>query len=372
MIGLAGSRDAAVDGLRGIMLLIIVVTHYIPTSFFSGNLARPAAAVMLVVTGYFFVKVAERDKGLAGSLYDRLAAVGRLAVQRHIRIWPVLAGVILLYALLGKAFPGELTAQIFWTWPLHIGYLGNVVKMLFESEAFPAHFWLISAQEQFILGALLALVIGGTQRFTNFLKAAIVVGVVSRVIGCMLWMPDRPALATESPFAVADALAMGMICRLAISGGTSKTHLRRLLYGSALFIFLLWASLPNTYAVYFGLMPLLAALVGCIFILHLSDDVRSRRLHRAMLAWPAIVRLGQMSLSLFLLHPLVNSFLYLGYAQATGLLMPWWQLAVFGPPLSIAVAYVYFLLLEVPIRRARATWRRRPTKHQAEPVGAFG
>lgn len=54
-------RGSAVNGLRGLMLLIIVVTHYVPSAFFSGNIARPAAATMLTVTGYFFMMVMERD-----------------------------------------------------------------------------------------------------------------------------------------------------------------------------------------------------------------------------------------------------------------------------------------------------------------------
>jgi peptidoglycan/LPS O-acetylase OafA/YrhL len=61
-----------------------------------------------------------------------------------------------------------------------------------------------------------------------------------------------------------------------------------------------------------------------------------------------------MSLSLFLLHPLVNTLINLGYARASGELMPWWMLAAIGPPLAILIAYAYFRLVEVPIRRYRS------------------
>lgn len=353
------SRDAAVDGLRGLMLLIIVVTHYVPTTFFSGNIARPAAAVMLAVTGYFFMKSVEREKRLGNGLPERCAAALSLLWQRHMRVWPVVAGVILLYVLLGYVDGGATTTQIHQTWPLYLGYMGNVVKMVYEGQAFPAQFWLIGAQEQFFFAALVALVLVGPGRIKGFLQAAVLVGVAARVIGCLIWMPERPALATESPFAVADAIALGMLCRLAISGGASKTRLRRVLVGAALATFLLWASLPNTYAIYFGLMPLLAALVGCIFILYLADEVRVRRLQRAMLSWPAIVLLGQMSLSLFMLHPLVNTVLNLAFAHLFRMFMPWWALAIVGPPLSILIAYGYFRLVEVPIRRLRSTRAQR-------------
>jgi peptidoglycan/LPS O-acetylase OafA/YrhL len=360
MSAAARKRDSAVDGLRGLMLLIIVTTHYVPTSFFSGNIARPAAAIMLAVTGYFFMAVVERDPRFGGGLAKRCGAILSLLAQRHMRIWPTLAGVILLYVGLGFADPGPTTSQIHRTWPLYLSYMGNVVKMLYEGQAFPAHFWLISAQEQFLLIVLLVLVVIPLDRLRPLLKAALVVGVAARFVGCLLFMPDHPALATESPLAVADALALGMLCRVAISGKISLTKLRRSFTIAAIATFFGWAALPNTYAVYFGLLPLFAALVGCLVICLMADEVRGRRFERAMLSWPALVVLGQMSLSLFLLHPFVNTLINLAFARATGELMPWWMLALVGPPLSILLAYIYFRTVEVPIRRLRA--RKEPAK----------
>jgi peptidoglycan/LPS O-acetylase OafA/YrhL len=372
-----GSRDAAVDGLRGIMLLVIVTTHYLPTSFFSGNIARPAAAVMLAVTGYFFMLIVERDPRFQGRFPDRCRAACALFFQRHMRIWPTMAGVILLYVGLGFVDRGPMTTQIHHTWPLYLGYMGNVVKMIYEEQAFPAHFWLISAQEQFVLISLLALAFVPTRLLPAFLKTAVVLGIVARFVGCFVFMPSHPALATESPFAVADALALGMLCRIAIAEQVSRTRLRRRFTLAAIITFFAWASLPNTYAVYFGLLPLLSALLGCIIIFTMADQVRGRRFEKAMLGWPALVLLGRMSLSLFLLHPFVNTLVNLSYARLTGALIPWWVLALIGPPLSILVAYGYFRTVEVPIRRlrARASSRKvhgaKPGKSLTPPVGPW-
>ena len=121
-----------------------------------------------------------------------------------------------------------------------------------------------------------------------------------------------------------------------------------------------WATVPNTYAAYFGLVPFITALVGCLFILLLADEVRVRRLNLGLLSSPSLVLLGQMSLSLFLLHPLVNTLINLSYAKASGELMPWWMLAMVGPPLSIIVALAYFRVVEVPIRQYRTRPRERP------------
>lgn len=242
----------------------------------------------------------------------------------------------------------------------HTNRLNSACQGLLEGQAFPAHFWLISAQEQFVLLALIGMVLVGRSRIRVLLIAMIVIGVGSRIIGGLIWMPEHPALATETPFAVADALALGMLCRIAIREGTSKTRLWRGFLVAALATFVIWSALPNTYAIYFSLVPVMTALIGCLIILVLADEVRVRRFERAMLSWPAVVLLGQMSLSLFLLHPFVNTIINLAYARQTGEVIPWWLLAIVGPPVSILVAYVYFRTVEVPIRRLRAgSWGKR-------------
>lgn len=361
----AVNREAGIDGLRGIMLLIIVTTHYVPSEFFSGNIARPAAAVMLAVTGYFLMRTLERADLDSPSIATRFRSMLTMLWQRHMRVWPVVAGAVLLYVILGFVDPSKTTTQIHSTWPLYLGFMGNVVKMIYEENAFPAHFWLVSAQEQFILLLLLTTVFASGKNLKKLLVASIWIGVITRVVLCMIFMPDQPSVATETPFAIADALALGMLCRMAIGAKESKTKLRRNIIAAMLAVFFAWAIMPNTYFSYFGLTPLLAALIGCLIIITLGDNIRGKRFERAMLNWPFVVLLGQMSLSLFLIHPLVNTLLNLGYARLTGVIIPWWLLALLGPPLSVAAAFIYFRLVEVPIRRGR---RKRQMRQEDDHV----
>ncbi|WP_265562222.1 acyltransferase family protein [Sphingomicrobium arenosum] len=362
------AMDASVNGLRGITLLLIVLTHYVPTSFFSGNIARPVAATMMVVTGYFLALILERQ-GIEAQEppLTRLRRAISLFAQRHIRIWPAIAGVIAMYVLLGHWIGDRTTTQIHDTWPLYLAYMGNVVKMIHETEAFPAHFWLISAQEQFVLATLLACALLGYRNLKSFLVGAVIVGILARLVGGFLWMPDRPALATETPLAVADALALGMLVRMAIVDGTSRTAMRRSLTAAILLLAAAWALLPNTWAFYFTLVPLIAALVGCLFITLMTDEMRSHRIEAFMRAWPWLILLGQMSLSIFLLHPLVNVLLTLGYTAATGLAIDWWLLSLVGPPLSLLVAFLYFRAVEVPLRQMR---RRARSSASIKPPAA--
>lgn len=365
----AANRESGIDGLRGIMLLIIVTTHYIPSEFFSGNIARPAAAVMLAVTGYFLMRTLERADLDSPSIAVRFESVMQMLWQRHMRVWPVVAGAVLLYIILGYVDGGKTTTQIHTTWPLYLSYMGNVVKMIYEGKAFPAHFWLVSAQEQFIFGLVMILVFAKAKHMRSILVASVWIGVLTRIIACLIFMPDQPSLATETPLAVGDALALGMLCRMAIAAKQSKTKLRRQLIASMIGVFFLWAATPNVYAAYFGLTPLLAAIIGCLIILTLGDNVRGKRLEQAMLNWPFVVLLGQMSLSLFLTHPLVNTILNLSYAKMTGVIIPWWLLSLVGPPISVVVAFVYFRIIEVPIRRGR---RKRHMRQEDDHVHAAG
>lgn len=350
----SASMDASVNGLRGITLLLIVLTHYVPTTFFSGNIGRPVAATMMVVTGYFFALILEREKiETDRPFFSRVGGALAAFFQRHLRIWPAIAGIIGIYVILGYVDGGKTTTQIHTTWPLYLAYMGNVVKMMYEGAAFPAHFWLISAQEQFVLITLLATALFGYRNMRPFLITAVIVGVSTRFIASVLWMPERPALATETPFAVADALALGMLMRMAIVDGLSRTRLRRGIMSSIIGLALLWALMPNTYAFYFALVPLITALIGCLVIVYVTDDVRAHRFESAMLSWPFLVVLGQMSLSLFLVHPLVNTLLNIAYTDYTGQVMPWWALSIIGPPLSVVAAFGYFRAVEVPLRKLR-------------------
>lgn len=346
--------EDSVNGLRGLALLLIVATHYVPSDLFSFNLAKPTASVLFVATGYFMTSILTRfEAQLNGGFAERAKATATVLALRHARVWPVLAIVIGFYVVLGLVDGGALTSQILTTWPLYLGYMGNLPKMLFEGQAFPAHFWLISAQEQLVLVYLLVVLAFGLRALKSLLWVMVPLGLGARILGAALLMPEHPALALETPLAVADSLSIGMLLGFAARGQISRTALRRLAVTLGLAVLLVWAMLPNLNAVYFGLAPLGVALLACAVVLTVTDELRADTIRAGFLGSPLLVLCGQMSLSLFLLHPLVNTLLTLGYPKVMGALMPWWLLLAVGPPLSLLVSFVFFRLVEVPVRQAR-------------------
>ncbi|MBC7583082.1 MAG: acyltransferase [Tardiphaga sp.] len=351
-------QDDAVDGLRGVTLLAIVTTHFVPPDFFAFNIPKPASAVLLVAAGYFVMALLMKHAAaLDGPWRLRARTIGGLLVSRHIRIWPVIAIVIALYCVLAFVFPDPVTTQIYDTWPLYLAYLGNIPKILYGAQAFPAQFWLVSAQEQMILCYALGVIAVGLSRANRVLPWLIGFGIAGRFVMTLLFMPHNPALGLETLVSAVDALALGMTARLAVEKAISRNLVRRTNLTAALCLGLLWMTMPNLWSVYFTLVPLIVALLSCALIVTLTDPMRTHRFNSGILIWPPFVVLGQMSLTLFFTHPLIATLLRLVWAQYIDTPLPWWQLAVAGPLLALAFAFVFFRVVEVPIRRLRAGMR---------------
>lgn len=350
----AAANDRAIDGLRGVTLIAIVTTHFVPASFFSFNLPKPASAVLLVTAGYFLMTVLMKNaEALNAARGVRAQTISRLLFRRHLRIWPVLALVIGMYALLAVAFPDETTRQIYRTWPLYLGYFGNVPKIIYGGQAFPAQFWLVSVQEQMILLYAILIVCVGLTRANRWLPWLVIIGIVGRFGMTLMFMPLNPALGLETPLSAVDALALGLVARLAVDQQLSRNLVRRTCMTAAVLLGLLWMMLPNLWSVYFTLVPLIVALLACALIVTMTDPLRRHRFEIGMLIYPPLVVVGQMSLTLFFTHPLISTLFRLSWARNFGNTLEWWQIAIAGPLLSLLFAFAFFRLVEVPIRRQR-------------------
>jgi peptidoglycan/LPS O-acetylase OafA/YrhL len=185
-----------------------------------------------------------------------------------------------------------------------------------------------------------------------------------------MFMPHYPALALETPFAVLDPLALGMLARFGMDRSTLRSRLRRRIAMGLLAAIALWVVLPNWNSSYFTLTPLIAALATTLVMVLSADRVRGRGIGRAGLAAPWLVFLGRLSLPLFLLHPLVNTVLRLVFTQTTGVEMPWWLLFAVGPCLSILAAWGFHRVVEEPLKRLSASLKFRRAPLALIPVEA--
>ena len=358
-------RSGAIVGLRGLTVIAIMAHHYMPADFFSFNVAKAFNALLIAIGGYFFAgfMLREADALDSGSVVDRTSAVGRLLVRQVLRVWPMLAFVIALYVGLSMVDGGELTTQVQTTWWLYLIDLGNVPKVMYGAEAFPAHFWTVAAQDQVILLVGLAMIASGLAGLRRALPWLIVGGLAVRIAAIVTFMPDSPALALEMPWSVLDIACVGILARLAVEDPKARGRTRRTAYTGALLTGLAWMALPNTNAAFYGLVPLCLALVAVGLVLTATDEMRSDALTKAI-CHPVLNFLGTIALSLFFLHPFVNTVLVLAWPHLTGAAITWWAFAIVGPALAIPCAWGMHIAIERPLlstRRPRAASARLAT-----------
>jgi len=350
-------RSQAVIGLRGLTVVAIMAHHYMPADFFSFNVAKAFNALLITIGGYFFAgaMLRETDALDSDSPMERGKAAGRLFLRQIQRVWPLLAFVILLYVGLAVVDGGTLTTQILSTWWLYLFDLGNVPKLMYGAEAFPAHFWTVAAQDQVILLVAIAMTAFGFSRFRGALPWIIAGGFAARVVSTFAFMPENPALALEMPWSVLDVACIGMLARLATDDASKRGAVRRGAYTAAAIVGFVWMALPNTNASFYGMVPLAFSLLSAGLVLSATDDVRGRGMAKAI-CHPWLVFLGTIGLSLFFLHPLVNTVLLLAWPKMTGVMMPWWAFAVIGPMIAIPAAWAMHVVIEKPL-----TGRRKAT-----------
>lgn len=347
-------RSQAVVGLRGLTVIAIMAHHYMPADFFSFNVAKAFNALLITIGGYFFANAMIRETEAldSDSFIERGKASGRLFLRQIQRVWPLLAFVILLYVGLAVADGGTLTTRILSTWWLYLIDLGNVPKIIYGAEAFPAHFWTVAAQDQVILLTAFAMTAFGFTRFRNALPWIIAAGFVSRVVATLAFMPENPALALEMPWSVLDVACIGMLARLATDDATRRGAVRRGAYTAAAIVGFVWMAMPNTNASFYGMVPLAFSLLSVGLVLSATDEMRGGAMARAI-CHPWLVFLGTIGLSLFFLHPFVNTVLLLAWPKMTGALMPWWAFAVVGPMIAIPSAWAMHVVIEKPLTGRR-------------------
>ena len=364
------ARSSAIEGLRGLAISLVVIYHYVPPELFSFNLGKPINSILFVVAGFFFAAALDKQRAvLEAPVAQRVRALGDLLVRRHMRTWPLLAIVVALYLGLSVIDDGALTQQIRTTWPYYLTYLGYLPRWALEAQAFPGHLWVVSAQETVIVALCAAIVFAGLPRVRALLWGVVIVGIVSRMYGTMLFMPLHPSMALETPLAVLDPFAIGMLTRFGLDQRARQSRLRRQIVLALTATIVLWAILPNWNTTYFTLAPLIATLATALVMVFSVDRVRGRRMGSAGLGHPVLVALGKISFPLFLLHPFVNTLLRLGFTASIGFEMPWQVLFLIGPPLSALAAWALHRAVDGRLRRASQAFPGWPAR-VAEPVEA--
>ena len=328
-----GAHHPALDGLRGVAVLLVLAFHFLHVDGEGGTAERMLLSasrsgwagvdLFLVLSGFL----------ITGILLDARGAPGYFRAfyaRRALRIFPLsyvyLAVLFLAVPLVLPSLDVKRETQG-WLWT----YLGNVLFAReggFQASPYAAHFWSLAVEEQFYL-VWPVLVWMLPRRGLALACLALVAGAFALRLGIHRTTFNATAAYVLTP-ARMDALAMGALVAVAAREPAWWPRVRRsapwLLGASAAAVAAIWVRQGGL----FGGDPVvqvwafgpLAAGFAALLVLAL-DGVENSRLSRT-LNWPALRSAGKYSYGLYVLHyPIflaleAAGFTSLALAGATG------------------------------------------------------
>ena len=380
-----GKRDPALDGLRGIAILLVFFFH------FGGGLSshNPFVRVLGYMTeaGWIGVILFFALSGflITGGLWDSRTehrVLFNFYIRRMLRIFPLYFATVLV-ALLASLARGNRFGEL---WPvlLYAGFLQNLPGLVTTANLpispLPLyHLWSLAVEEQFYL-LWPALVLLSRVR-SRALHLSIWIVALSELFRILTHLPIVPGdfAATFDPSLLTHAgtLALGAALALALRGPQWRLIERwaftAFFTGLALFLLVSWrcqslylSAYPQFTVGLFGVGLASAASIPLV--------MRSGRA-RSILSWAPLRFLGRISYGFYVLHifmtPLFDfiatHFTHQTYGSTYQLAR---LLAAF--PITIALASLSFYFFELPFLARKRRFPMHsplpPHAHTAEPA----
>lgn len=343
----SGTHLPALDGLRGVAILLVLAMHF--------TMLRPLGTADAVVyslarTGWmgvdlFFVLSGFLITGILFDSRDRANPLRTFYARRFLRIFPLYYGFLIAVFGLGPLLAprSEWLARVgpdqLWHWV----YLSNVLAALKGWTEVPhlGHFWSLAIEEQFYLLWPLAVLALPRGRLIGLSLGLLAVSLGARA--ALLAESASPIAVYALTFTRWDGLAVGALIALLGRGPGGLGELLRwstpvLAIGPAALTAMVWA---EPYRSHYGTVmqlvgyPLVALVCGALLVRVLAAPADSR-LHRA-LCGGALGFFGRYSYGIYLLHvPLQGALLSSGFSPRS--VPPLWGSALPGQVAYWAVA----------------------------------
>jgi peptidoglycan/LPS O-acetylase OafA/YrhL len=357
-IASATQHNGALDGLRGVAILSVMLYHF--TGSYKG--ANPLLRLWSLIAGagwmgvdLFFVLSGFL---ITGILYDTAHAEHRVRnfyARRALRIFPLFYGV--LFGLL------LLTPVLHMHWRtehlLYFFYLSNVSFLLGPDFQLPSqwvnlgHLWSLAVEEQFYL--LWPFIVWRVKDRTTLLRIILAVLIAGPILRALLLGTGMNALdVARLLVARADSLLFGGgVALLVRSRSAGRIPAGKILFiaASVLTMLLYLAHGPEQSSAWIATLGYSAIAMSCAGLILLAEE--GSNWVTTMFDRPLLRFFGRYSYGLYLFHGLY--FVYLRHLSGRlehllhlGLLAQL-LIAVFGFLVSVALAVMSYHLFEAPI-----------------------
>ncbi|QVG65421.1 acyltransferase [Curtobacterium flaccumfaciens pv. flaccumfaciens] len=362
-------RAPALDGLRTIAILVVVLYHLHVPQFEGGFIG---VTVFFVLSGFLITTLLLGERRRTGRV-----RLGSFWVKRLLRLYPALLALVVVGLLLwnwvgdykGASLSSGEAAFIALT------YTGNLFRAFWDtSQGVFAHTWSLSMEEQFYLVWPPVLVLLAVLRVR---RRWLLAGLGVLVVGASAasWASYRSPSGGATPDVyfspVLGVVPLAIGCGLALLLDDERVRVRAagvlghvatwlgllLLVGVLLGIDDDWTQHASTFGI---VLPL----TGVIAAVTIGGLVSVRSPVSAALAWTPVSWFGRrVSYSAYLWHPLVIALL------GTFAIGPWGTVGLVGAVAIVSIGAAY--AVEVPVERFRARVRAgRDAAAHAAPAPA--
>jgi len=335
-------RISALDGLRAISIVLVVLGHLVgtrnmplPADSILGQFVEFGVRVFFVISGFLITTLIFAEQERTGSLSLR-----QFYIRRTYRIFPAFYAYLAVVAALSalgfvQLLEGDLLAAASYTMNFHRPRAWDL-----------GHLWSLSVEEQFYLLWPAIVLVAKKRRALHIATLALLAAPAIRV-GVWVLMPNHRLGIGETFPTVFDALAAG--CLLAGLRGVLGTNATYAAFArSPLFALVPMAAVGAVIVPRVSFQLALGATIQNIGIALTVDwavrrsSTGSRLIGKVLDAGP-IVWLGRLSYSLYLWQQL--------FLNRTG--THWVQAFPFNIAASLAMAIVSYYLVEQPFLRLR-------------------
>jgi peptidoglycan/LPS O-acetylase OafA/YrhL len=364
----AGVHIGALDGIRGLAVLLVLVFHYGRSARSAGfqNYFLSASEFGWIGVDLFFVLSGFL---ITGILYDARGS-GRyfrnFYARRSLRIFPLYFLALCVVLALAAWWPGA------GVWPdlnplWFVFYLSNVamIAQTPHDAGILSHFWSLAIEEHFYLAWPAVVLLATRRQLIAIAVGVVVVSLFARLLLRLSGAASPDTLYFLTPFRL-DALAVGAICSLAVRGRGGLAPLilpawLAMLGGGAAVISIVLFT--RSYAASTGLMQTLgytclAVAFGGLLLIALSFKPANHVFSNPLMRW-----FGRYSYGLYVWHPIINVILFytplkaaMGVEGAVGNIV----YLLFAFLLVIVVGLASYHLFEQPFLRLKKRFSSNP------------